>query len=343
MQKLIRSRYLFVDTDKSMFQIMKRTTGQCISSHQDLIDLINRFNKPVCPLKIQPDYDQDDFLSVIQRLKELGILVSEDTAEEEDIIREWDEKIKNFSLLKNYDNNISFIFFGNDRGLARAARFTELAAPIKKELDSQIFPFKRKIYTILLSNDDYLDIAAEYKLPARTMAFVDTKSVLVINSQILSEQMPKAKTFYHSIKHELIHILLGQRHFYIPPWIEEGICELYSGQENFRLIQFILKKRKKTYKFTEAEPLITGSIMDINDSPANRNTAYAQAFSFVKYIIDTIGEKTFWSVIENTGINVNFKQVFSRITKRNIIDMENEWEVLINQESEQKNFNETRV
>ena len=316
---------MLVKEKEAKYYITRLTSGRCICSSRDLVDLIDCFNKPAFPAAIQPCYDEKVFLPAIERLKEIGILVPGNTTEETEVLAEWQNRIQDLVQLTPADNTSPFIIYGGNDDQEHADCFIKATAPLIKELACRLFPFKRKIYTVLLSGNNYEKTADEYHIPRRTTAFVDSKSVLVLNTHQLTERINKTEPYARSIKHELIHVLLGQRHYYIPAWIEEGICELYSGQKYFPMAEELIKKRKKTYRFTEAEPLITNSIMDIDDSPVTRNTVYVQAYSFVKYLVETVGEKTFWTVIENTGICLNFREVFLKITKQDISDLENAW------------------
>lgn len=110
---------------------------------------------------------------------------------------------------------------------------------------------------------------------------------------------PGGSDYKGALRHELIHVLLARNSGSgnLPRWLNEGIAMVLSGEHrigsSIRVGQMYAQGRLIPYRdlfFVFLEP---GKETEFSD-------AYAQALSMTRFLMERIGEDTFWRVVYAT-------------------------------------------
>ena len=188
--------------------------------------------------------------------------------------------------------------------------------------------FNQNIHICFLSLGEFELIRKESNIPDCVNALVDSRAILIINFEAFLAASC-SKDFYPTIRHEAIHILLGQYSIYLPFWLEEGICEYYSRKHNIGYINRCLYgiKLMSFYEMNKEEIAYVSQLNSFNEI---QPYFYEQACSFVNFIINTISANLFWYLIKHTSIRRDFFQVLQGITGKSLLEYQMEWEKSIN-------------
>lgn len=119
------------------------------------------------------------------------------------------------------------------------------------------------------------------------------QSIIVVKSPRFLK--PNAD-FRGTMRHELVHVLLHRNieTAWVPAWLNEGLAMMLANEHrwasSFRIGRMFLGNQVIQYKDLEFAFLAPGDEMVFNN-------AYAQALSMTRFMRDTLGEKTFWTVV----------------------------------------------
>lgn len=314
-----------VAADQNSYQIIHRHTGAQIRVHADVIDLIDEFYKARMPSELDAVYPLNDLNQTIAQLIKIKFLIDENADEDTPILNRWRQTELCYRSDKEQLINIGpFSISCYEKDFRKVCKMARITTPGYQQICREIFPFPRKILVCLLEKEEYEEIARRYNLPDRTIAFVDAKTILIIKASGLNRWMQQGYRYHVSMKHELIHVLVGQYHYYLPNWLEEGICEFYSKQSNpIRLVQQL--RCKKLISFDEIEKSIEFSLMDLDDAPIAHNVLYMQAHSFIRHLVDSVGPTQFWKVAALTGIRKDFGKTLQRLFGADLKRIEDIW------------------
>ncbi len=325
MTKLIRSKHLSVEQDGDTNLVIHRASGVHIRVHSDVIDLIDGFYRKRNPEELKAIYPINDIDIAIDKLTKSRFLINEDDDEDTPVLTCWRQAILGYQTTEEHLIDIGpFLISCYQKDLIMVQKMAQMTLQNCHQIAREIFPFKRKILVCLLAKEEYEEIIQRYNLPNRTIAFVDAKIILIIKADGLSRWMKQGRRFQVSMKHELIHVLIGQHHYYLPNWLEEGICEYYSKQSNPMRIRQHLRGRK-LISFDEIEDAIEYTLMDLDKAPIAHNVLYMQAHSFIIHLIDYLGSRLFWKVAASTGIRKDFGEKLKCLLDIDLREIEDVW------------------
>lgn len=132
--------------------------------------------------------------------------------------------------------------------------------------------------------------------PEANVVLVDAKTIAT----------PEGRT---TLKHELVHIALGQLGGRWPRWFQEGVAQLVTQERQFRAAHYstmaIAIATDRLYPF---EALTEG----FPSRPQDVEVAYAQSAEFAAFLHARHGPAAFGELIELVGQGVIFEQAFAR-------------------------------
>jgi len=147
-----------------------------------------------------------------------------------------------------------------------------------------------------------------------------TQSLIVVKSPSVSKNIER---FPKLIRHELVHILMGQTLDYpqtIPRWFTEGIAIYFSGDEEFTGGEAISKA------------LLTDSIIPLDEidnvlkfQSAKARLAYEESYSFTMFLEKQLGDGTLVKLVRELRTGKSFEQAFSDLFRVDLFDIELQW------------------
>ena len=328
MDKLIRSKHLQAKKSGSSFIIVNEFTGRTIRAEKDLVDLIDKFYKPAPALDFEQKYLTSNYNEVINKLKNIGFLIKEDDDEGSQVIPKWKDTFgKKIHTYISNDQISKIIFFCKDNEPVTC--LTKEIALACTELVSELFPLKHHLQVFYLSQKEFFDIVSYYNMPADTKAFVDAKSVLILNYDLFLNET-NSDLFYPTIRHEITHILFGQYRFNLPFWLEEGLCELYSKRTETDNINLFLRG-KQLISFANLNNRDIYSFIQFEAPEDIKNTFYLQAQSFTDFLIKKVGIQCFWNIINQISICQNFAERLLEEANISLSEIEEQWMSEVNE------------
>lgn len=303
--------------DEEYFLVYHELDQSSIEVSLDVIDLIDQFTIPIIP-HVSPED-----LTTLKTLTNIHFL--HDTAYEESECH----KIMNYWLLK-YDKELKEI---NYKGLKviYAARKNEPTSEILieilklfEEIGNELFVFNKTIYILFLIPDEYEKLQFEFNIPKDISAFVDSKTLLVIDYQSYFDKN-NSMSFYPTIRHEAVHILLGQYGYYLPFWIEEAICEYYSKKFILEYLSNNLKG-SELISFLSIDAENVTYISQLSFFNKIQHAFYMQAVSFFDFILTKVSLDCIWEIIRKSSIRRNFFSLLQSKYGLTLSELQTEWE-----------------
>lgn len=322
MDTLICSKYLYVRESEDSFLITHLLNGITIRVKQDLIDLMDRFIKPALPSSFETEYADSNYADTILKLQDIHFLNKEEDEEEYEVLNKWRGMFKKKAHIYPYqDGTFDLTYYSREEEPIHL--LPEAIANICSEISSELFPFQKGIQVYFLSHKEYDEVVKLYNIPQNVKAFVEAKVILILNYEMFFNDN-NSDLFYPVIRHEAVHLLLGQYKYHMPFWVEEGICELYSGRLPTEYINSIIKS-KELLSFMQLEQEAVWDVIQLNVFHDMEIMFYNQAQSFIHHMINRIGTFAFWQILSQSGIYQNFSQKFSKITGLSLLQIEKEW------------------
>lgn len=166
-------------------------------------------------------------------------------------------------------------------------------------------------FTAVLDDGLYADflVNAQIPVPKGTVAFVVLGKVLVLDGEALQEG-ELLEQLGAAFRHELGHILVAERRYSLPIWIEEGLCEYLArgcaspGDRG---------PEEAVLSLAHLEALNIDSLMELCAVHPNENPYYQAAWLFVSELVRSHGKLRFWDVLERTAGNADFPSSFFEV------------------------------
>jgi hypothetical protein len=112
-----------------------------------------------------------------------------------------------------------------------------------------------------------------------------------------------------TLRHELVHIALGQLGKDWPRWFQEGVAQMVTRESQF----------KSGHYSTMALAIASDRLYDFDalrdgfpERPRDAEVAYAQSVEFVTFLFSRFGPEQFGQLIDLNGQGVIFEQAFAR-------------------------------
>lgn len=323
MDKLLRSRHLSVKREGDVYHIFHQQRGISVRVGEDVINLVNEFEHWTEPIEIKKKFNEDSFLKAIELLVKNQFLQSKSDHEKEAelIFLEWS---------KRFGKKTRGCFEGNQHmryAFSAGAPVNEIqkqVARVFKEIAAEVFPYPETIYLCFLEPKEYKTIRKNWKIPKGVSAFVDRKTVLLMDYQAFFYPNDP-RNFYPYMRHEAVHLLIGQYVFYLPFWFEEGLCEYYSKKYFICTVNYFIRSQE-LLSFYKINQLNIGYLSQYKEFEAVQDCFYLQAQSFVHFLIDRIGMERLWKIIARVGIERNFDRVLTNFTGESLFELQFAWE-----------------
>ncbi|HOK09015.1 MAG TPA: peptidase MA family metallohydrolase [Candidatus Hydrogenedens sp.] len=119
------------------------------------------------------------------------------------------------------------------------------------------------------------------------------KGVIIVKSPRLRNW---GEDFAGTLRHELMHVFISRAGLesQLPLWFNEGlsmyVANEYYWSTGLRMSQIVLTNRLIEYRFLDRELMLA-------NSPDKTNSAYIQSLSMVQYLVKTLGDETFWKMV----------------------------------------------
>jgi Peptidase MA superfamily len=130
--------------------------------------------------------------------------------------------------------------------------------------------------------------------PEQNIVLVETHSLVQGDGQL-------------TLRHELIHVALGQLGHGWPRWFQEGLAMELTGERRFRVTQFATLSRAvsldRVFRFDDLAMGFPRYADDVE-------IAYAQSAAFVEYLRDHHGSAAFGTLIDHVQAGEPFEQAF---------------------------------
>lgn len=112
-----------------------------------------------------------------------------------------------------------------------------------------------------------------------------------------------------TLRHELVHVALGQLGRDWPHWFQEGVAQLITGEREYSLTQYATlataTRADRLYRFAD---LADGFPND----PTDVELAYAQSAAFVKFLSERYGPQAFGELIDEVQRGTVFETAFGK-------------------------------
>jgi len=323
----MRSKFLWVKPSKKneTFLVIHERTHIVIEVTLEVIDIIDQ-----CITPQTPDTENLDEQELYRLLTEIHFLHNKIYAESEshDILSSWLCRFEKEKRSFQYQN-VTAIYAAREQEAVHEILIEILK--IGQELHKELLTFQQPLYILFLTPEEYRFLQMEFNIPRDISAFVDSRTLLIMDYESYF-QKDNTSSFYPTIRHELTHVLFGQYAYYLPFWIEEGICEYYSRKYRMDYLNYGLKK----------ETLI--SFVDIHSEKVNyisqlrlfediQHVFYLQAVSFIDFLFQTLTAERIWRIIEQSSIRRDFFEVLEIECGITLMELQTEWESFIKQRS----------
>lgn len=328
MEKIIRSKFLQVTPSKEdeTFQIIHERDHTVIEAASDVIRIIDQCITPHTPDTKDPD--EQELYGLLTRIH---FLHNQAYGESESygILKYW---------LHRFEKETKFFQY-QDVAAIYAARTQEPVQnilieilKIGQELHKELLAIREPLYILFLAPDEYRNLQKEFHIPPDISAFVDSRTLLLMDYESYF-QPDNTKSFYPTIRHELIHILFGQHTYYLPFWVEEGMCEYYSQKYRMDYLHFGLKaERLISFPKIHSEKINYISQLSLFDKI--QHVFYPQAASFMDFLFQTLTAKRIWSILKRSSIRRDFFDVLETECKITLPQLQAQWESFIRQYSQ---------
>lgn len=323
MERKIRSKFLAVTCgeEEGVFWVSHERNHIAIEVELDVIDFIDQFITPQI-LNIK-DLDEQKLYRLLTEIHFLQDKVQVES-ESRDILNNW---------LNKFDKEIRWFRYCNVM-VNYAAREQE---PVKnilneilkigQELHRELLAFQQPIYILFLTPKEYRDLQIEFNIPSDISTFVDSRTLLIMDYESYFKKN-NTRSFYPTVRHELIHILFGQYAYYLPFWLEEGLCDYYSKKYRIDYLNYELKK-EELISFVEIHSEKVNYIAQLSSFNSIQHVFYPQVVSFTDFLFRTLTEECVWNIIRKSSILRDFFDVLEKNYGITLIDLQFEWETFI--------------
>lgn len=323
MEEIIRSKFLLVTPSKENESclVIHERNQTVIEVALDVIDIIDQYITPRIPDTEDPD--EQELYSLLTKIHFLHNKVYAES-ESYDILNSWMCQYKKERKSLQYQN-IRAIY------AARAKEpIQDILIEILKighELSIELLPFQQPLLILFLTPVEYQNLQLEFNVPKDISAFIDSRTLLIIDYESYFKKN-NTRSFYPTIRHELVHILFGQYAYYIPFWMEEGICEYYSKKYRMDYLNLELKE-EALISFVQIDSEKINYISQLEQFENIQYLFYKQVASFVGFLFQTFTEDCIWNIISQSSIRRNFFDVLESEYGIGLIELQNKWELYI--------------
>ncbi|MCI8982529.1 MAG: hypothetical protein HFG78_09030 [Hungatella sp.] len=311
--------------EEESFLVIHERNQTVIEAAPEVIDFIDQYITP-CALASEDSDEQE----LCRLLTKIHFLHNNAYAESEsyDILNSWLREFEKETRSLRYQD-VTAIY------AARAGEpVQEILIEILKigqELYKELIPFWQPLYILFLTPEEYKKLRLEFNVPSDISAFIDSRTLLIMDYQSYFKQN-NTRSFYPTVRHELIHILFGQRAYYLPFWVEEGLCEYYSKKYRIDYLNYEIKRQRRI-SFAEIDSEKVNYISQLNQFKKIQYVFYKQAASFVDFLFQIFSEEYIWDMIGRSSIRRDFFEVLKAEQGIGLIQLQSRWESFIEEYS----------
>ena len=321
----MRSKFLWVtpSNQNETFLVVHEKSNIAIEVTSEVIDIIDQYITP--QIQDTENFDEQELYSL---LTEIHFLHNRSYAESEshDILNQWLCRFQKDTRTFQYQN-MTAIYAAREQEPVKEILIEILK--IGLELHQELLTFQQPLYILFLTPEEYQCLQTEFNVPIDISAFIDSRTLLIIDYESYF-QVNNTSSFYPTIRHELTHILFGQYAYYLPFWVEEGICEYYSNKYRMDFLKNGLKE-EALISFVEIHSEKINYISQLSIFENIQHVFYMQAVSFIDFLFQTMTAEFIWKVIENSSIRRDFFEILRAQCGITLEELQTKWEVFIKQ------------
>lgn len=327
MEEMIRSKFLRVtpSEEEETFLVIHERNQTVMEAAPEVIDFIDQYIAPHAPAP--GDSDEQELCRL---LTEIHFLHSKAYGESEsyDILNSWLREFEKETRSLQYQN-ITAVYAARPGEPVQEILIEILK--IGQELYKELMPFQQPLYILFLTPEEYKKLRLKFNVPSNISAFIDSRTLLIMDYQSYFKQN-NTRSFYPTVRHELLHILFGQRGYYLPFWVEEGLCEYYSKKYRMDYLNHEIKG-EKLISFPEIDCEKVNYISQLNQFKNIQYVFYKQAASFVDFLFQMFTEEYIWDMIRQSSIRRDFFQVLKTKQGIGLTQLQSRWESFIKEYS----------
>jgi hypothetical protein len=169
-----------------------------------------------------------------------------------------------------------------------------------------------------LGRQEFADLALPGDRPAdwnRAYSY-PAENIVVLEARSLSESDGNA-----SLRHEFLHVALGQLGGDWPHWFHDGLAMFLTGQ------RYSISQYAALFQAVQQDRIF--SFQDLKDrwpeQPSDVQIAYAQSVSFVAFLVDAHGMAALGELIDGVVAGRPFETAFARAFKASVWFEEMAW------------------
>lgn len=326
MTKVMRSKFLWVtpSKDNETFMVIHERSNIAVEAASEVIDLIDK-----CITLRTPTTGDPDEQELYRLLAKLHFLHNEAYGESEahDILHSWLERFGKKARRRQHQKVTAIFAAGENEPVHQI--LTEVLT-IAQDLHQELLPFRQPINILFLTPEEYQYLQMEFRIPGDISAFVDSRTLLIMDYQSYFRQ-DNTSSFYPTIRHELIHILFGQHAYYLPFWVEEGLCEYYSNKYRMDYLNRGLRQAD-LISFVEIHGEKVSYISQLSRFGDIQHVFYQQAVSFIHFMFRTLTAGRIWKMIRKSSITRNFFEELEKECGITLAELQTNWEWFVKRE-----------
>ncbi|MCZ6602069.1 MAG: hypothetical protein O6952_03600 [Planctomycetota bacterium] len=123
-----------------------------------------------------------------------------------------------------------------------------------------------------------------------------------------------------TVRHEMVHLALGDSRRRIPKWFEEGVAEQVAGKAVRWRQRRMLRAKVRAGTLTPFRELV-----DRFPTHEDWSIAYPQSLSFVQYIIGRFGDDALRGIVRRLREGIGFEKALSEETGSTLSRLERDW------------------
>ena len=190
----------------------------------------------------------------------------------------------------------------------------------------------RPFRIVLHSSDDSLEPAVREHLHPGTpgLALLGRDEIHIVLDEVQAQPPNNLGTV---LAHEIVHVLLDQYAGLngprVPRWLHEGLAQHLSGDTYLGLREEDLVYPASVGRLPRLRELQD----DFPDDDLGRRRAYAQSFSFVAFLVRSIGIEDVVAAVDKIKERDGYDGGFARVTQVSIAVYEDAWRSWLQNES----------
>jgi len=237
----------------------------------------------------------------------------------DDNLRGWLKKVRRESKVestytRNKSSHFQLIYDGNKTSDA-ARVVNEMLEDAYRDLGSDLGVYPRGAVTVILyPQRAFYSVTGSHKWVG---GLFDGKIRLPI--QNLRTQTPRLARL---IRHEYAHVLITQLAPRCPVWLNEGLAQVVEGGDHRKLVALVASKHRAAKLLPFAA--LTGNMQKLG-SAAKIRLAYAQSYSFVKYLDRLYSRRALSDLLKRIGAGMTTNQAFKAVFKLGLAELEALW------------------